>query len=68
MTPFFHVDWRLLAEVPYLTFHRLKIVPWSRREMARTLAGLKTGMPSSVSAEELAGAARTSVDARARLR
>ena len=26
-----------------LVFHRMRIVPWLRKEMVRTLAGLKTG-------------------------
>ena len=44
MTPFFQSDSRLLANVRDLAFHRMKIVPYLRREMLRTLAGLKTGL------------------------
>jgi 2-polyprenyl-6-methoxyphenol hydroxylase-like FAD-dependent oxidoreductase len=43
MTPFFQSDSRTLALVRDLTFDRLKVVPYLRREMVRTLAGLKTG-------------------------
>jgi 2-polyprenyl-6-methoxyphenol hydroxylase-like FAD-dependent oxidoreductase len=55
MTPFFQSDSRLLADVRDLAFHRLKIVPWLRREMLCTLAGLKTGLFTSASAQALAG-------------
>ena len=58
MTPFFQSDSRLLAEVRDLAFHRLKIIPWLRREMLRTLAGLKTGLVASATPGELAGTAR----------
>ncbi len=43
MTPFFQSDSRTLALLRDLTFDRLKVVPYLRREMVRTLAGLKTG-------------------------
>ena len=56
LTPFFQSDSRLLADVRDLAFHRLKIVPYLRREMLRTLAGLKTGLVASATAESLAGA------------
>jgi 2-polyprenyl-6-methoxyphenol hydroxylase-like FAD-dependent oxidoreductase len=48
MTPFFQSDSRLLADARDLAFHRLKRV--------RTLAGLKTGLLTSASAEDIAGA------------
>jgi len=44
MTPFFQSDSRTLSIVRDLTFDRMKIVPYLRREMVRTLAGLKTGL------------------------
>lgn len=44
MTPFFQSDSTLLAAVRDLVFDRMKIVPYLRREMVRTLAGLKTGL------------------------
>jgi 2-polyprenyl-6-methoxyphenol hydroxylase-like FAD-dependent oxidoreductase len=43
MTPFFQSDSCTLALLRDLTFNRLKSVPYLRREMVRTLAGLKTG-------------------------
>jgi len=58
MTPFFQSDSRLLAEMRDLAFHRMKIVPWLRNEMLRTLAGLKTGLLTSATAEALAGSPR----------
>jgi 2-polyprenyl-6-methoxyphenol hydroxylase-like FAD-dependent oxidoreductase len=44
MTPFFQSDSPMLSMVRDLTFDRMKIVPYVRREMVRTLAGLKTGL------------------------
>ena len=58
LTPFFQSDSRVLADVRDLAFHRLKVVPYLRREMLLTLAGLKTGFLSNASAPALAGAAR----------
>jgi 2-polyprenyl-6-methoxyphenol hydroxylase-like FAD-dependent oxidoreductase len=43
MTPFFQSDSVLLSRLRDLTFDRMKLVPWLRHEMVRTLAGLKTG-------------------------
>jgi 2-polyprenyl-6-methoxyphenol hydroxylase-like FAD-dependent oxidoreductase len=63
LTPFFQSDSRLLADVRDLAFHRLKIVPYLRREMLRTLAGLKTGLMASATPESLAGTA-AAADAR----
>jgi 2-polyprenyl-6-methoxyphenol hydroxylase-like FAD-dependent oxidoreductase len=72
LTPFFQSDSRLLATVRDVTFDRMKIVPYLRREMLRTLAGLKTGAMTSASAETLAGIAaamrEASVDGRTSLR
>lgn len=56
MTPFFQSDSRLLADARDLAFHRLKRVPWVGGQMLRTLAGLKTGLLTSASAEDIAGA------------
>ena len=53
MTPFFQSDSQLLAMVRDLTFHRMKILPYLQREMVLTLAGLKTGMFSSASPDEI---------------
>jgi 2-polyprenyl-6-methoxyphenol hydroxylase-like FAD-dependent oxidoreductase len=44
LTGFFQSDSRLLARLRDLTFDRMAIVPYLRREMIRTLAGLKTGL------------------------
>jgi 2-polyprenyl-6-methoxyphenol hydroxylase-like FAD-dependent oxidoreductase len=58
MTPFFQSDSRALAVTRDLVFDRLKIVPWLRREMIRTLAGLKTGLLAHRDPPVLAGAVR----------
>lgn len=58
MTPFFQSDSILLATVRDLAFDRLRLVPWLRREMVRTLAGLKTGPFSSAPVDRLASRAR----------
>lgn len=55
MTPFFQADSRSLPVLRDLVFDRLKIVPWLRREMVLTLAGLKTGPLSHAEARHLAG-------------
>ena len=55
MTPFFQSDSRVLARVRDLTFDRLQAVPYLRREMVRTLAGLKTGLFTAAAAEAIAG-------------
>ena len=55
MTPFFQSDSRVLARVRDLTFDRLQAVPHLRREMVRTLAGLKTGLFTAAAAEAIAG-------------
>lgn len=56
MTPFFQSDSRALAVARDLVFDRLKILPYLRREMLRTLAGLKTGVFTHGDAAVLAGA------------
>jgi 2-polyprenyl-6-methoxyphenol hydroxylase-like FAD-dependent oxidoreductase len=55
MTPFFQSDSRTLSMVRDLTFDRMKIVPYLRREMVRTLAGLKTGLFTHSDPAVLAG-------------
>ncbi len=57
MTPFFQSDSRAMPVLRDLVFDRLKIVPWLRREMIRTLAGLKTGLFTHRDAPVLAGGA-----------
>jgi 2-polyprenyl-6-methoxyphenol hydroxylase-like FAD-dependent oxidoreductase len=55
LTPFFQSDSRLLAIARDLCFDRMKTVPYLRREMLRTLAGLKTGLFTCRDPEQLAG-------------
>jgi 2-polyprenyl-6-methoxyphenol hydroxylase-like FAD-dependent oxidoreductase len=47
LTPFFQSDSRLAAAVRDLTFAPMARVPYLRREMVRTLAGMKTGLISA---------------------
>jgi 2-polyprenyl-6-methoxyphenol hydroxylase-like FAD-dependent oxidoreductase len=58
MTPIFQGDSHILPWGRDLIFNRLKIVPWLRKEMVRTLSGLKTGPLTSASAGALASADR----------
>jgi 2-polyprenyl-6-methoxyphenol hydroxylase-like FAD-dependent oxidoreductase len=58
MTPIFQGDSHILPWGRDLIFNRLKIVPWLRKEMVRTLSGLKTGPFTSSSAGKLASADR----------
>lgn len=53
MTPFFQSDWRSLALLRDLTFDRMKIIPYLRREMVRTLAGLKTGIFTAATPDQI---------------
>ncbi len=55
MTPFFQSDSTTLALARDLTFHRMKLLPYLRREMLRTLAGLKTGLFTHRAPKILAG-------------
>lgn len=55
MTPFFQSDSAALAWARDRVFDRLKMVPYLRREMIRTLAGLKTGVFGHLEAARLAG-------------
>jgi salicylate hydroxylase len=48
LTPFFQSDSRLAAGVRDLAFAPMARVPYMRREMVRTLAGMKTGLFSSL--------------------
>ncbi len=54
MTPLFQSDSRVFPALRDLTFHRMKIVPYLKREMVRTLAGLKTGLFTSAAPERIA--------------
>lgn len=53
MTPLFQSDSRVLPAVRDAAFPALRVVPYLRREMVRTLAGLKTGLLSSARPEDL---------------
>jgi 2-polyprenyl-6-methoxyphenol hydroxylase-like FAD-dependent oxidoreductase len=55
MTPFFQSDSGALALARDLTFHRMRLLPYLRREMVRTLAGLKTGVFTHRTPGALAG-------------
>lgn len=55
MTPFFQSDSGGLATLRDMTFDRMKLIPYLRREMLRTLAGLKTGLFTHAMPERLAG-------------
>lgn len=60
MTPLFQSDSRLAPWLRDLTFHRLKLIPWLKREMVRTLAGLKTGLLTHATPERISGGTVTS--------
>ncbi|MBI1385918.1 MAG: NAD(P)-binding protein [Rhizobiales bacterium] len=53
LTPFFQSDARALARVRDLTFAPMARVPFLRRQMAWTLAGMKTGLLTHGSASAL---------------
>ncbi len=55
MTPFFQSDSLTFSALRDVSFNRLKIIPYLKREMVRTLAGLKTGLFSHASPETIAG-------------
>lgn len=55
LTAFFQSDSVPLAFLRDLLFHRMRHVPYLRREMVRTLAGLKTGLFTSASPGVVAG-------------
>ena len=59
MTPFFQSDSGGLAILRDMSFDRMKFVPYLRREMLRTLAGLKTGLFTHAMPERLAGCVDT---------
>jgi 2-polyprenyl-6-methoxyphenol hydroxylase-like FAD-dependent oxidoreductase len=54
MTPLFQSDSRIAPFLRDLSFHRLKMVPYLKREMVRTLAGLKTGLFGHATPERIA--------------
>lgn len=64
MTPFFQSDSGVLARLRDITFDRMKIVPYLRREMVRTLAGLKTGLLTSRRPEAIVNCLAASETAR----
>jgi 2-polyprenyl-6-methoxyphenol hydroxylase-like FAD-dependent oxidoreductase len=53
LTPFFQSDSRIFAMLRDLAFHRLCVVPYLRREMVRTLSGIKTGLFSATTADAI---------------
>lgn len=55
LTPFFQSDSRSAALLRDLAFGPMARLPWLRRQMLLTLAGLKTGALSAASPEALAG-------------
>ncbi|MGL4290761.1 MAG: FAD-dependent oxidoreductase [Phreatobacter sp.] len=54
MTPFFQSDSRVFAWARDKTFNRMKYLPYLRREMVRTLAGLKTGLFAAATPAKIA--------------
>ena len=56
MTPFFQSDRALLGLARDLTFERMRRLPYLRREMVRTLAGLKTGVFTSAAPARIVNA------------
>lgn len=58
MTPIFQSDSHILPWGRDLIFNRLRIIPWLRKEMVRTLSGLKTGPLTSASPQTLASVER----------
>ncbi len=59
MTPFFQSDSLTFPALRDVSFNRLKIIPYLKREMVRTLAGLKTGLFSHALPETIAGLERS---------
>jgi 2-polyprenyl-6-methoxyphenol hydroxylase-like FAD-dependent oxidoreductase len=55
LTGFFQSDSVALAVLRDLFFHRMRHVPYLRREMVRTLAGLKTGLLTHATPEQIIG-------------
>ncbi len=53
LTPFFQSDSRAAAAVRDLAFRRMQFVPYFRREMVRTMCGLKTGIFSSATPDAI---------------
>jgi salicylate hydroxylase len=53
LTPFFQSDSRIAAAVRDVTFQPMARIPYVRREMVRTLAGMKTGLFTSLNPGDL---------------
>ena len=53
LTPFFQSDWKAFAWLRNATFNRMRWVPYLKREMIRTQAGLKTGIFTSRDAAKI---------------
>lgn len=60
MTPFFQSDSLTFSALRDVFFNRLKIIPYLKYEMVRTLVGLKTGVFTCASPEAIAGLTRRS--------
>jgi hypothetical protein len=58
MTPFFQSDSALLPLLRDGLFDRLRLIPYLRREMLRTLVGVKTGLFASADPPALAALRR----------
>lgn len=48
LTPWFQSDWRVLGPVRDLCMHPMSRVPWIKRQMVQSLAGVKTGVWSAM--------------------
>lgn len=53
-TPFFQSDYALLGAIRDLSFPLANRIPWMRRQMTASMAGLKTGVFSALDAAEYA--------------
>lgn len=48
LTPWFQSDWRVLGPVRDVCMHPMTRVPWIKRQMVQSLAGIKTGVLSAM--------------------
>jgi 2-polyprenyl-6-methoxyphenol hydroxylase-like FAD-dependent oxidoreductase len=48
MTPWFQSNWRVLGAVRDVCMYPASRVPWVRRQMVQSLAGIKTGLLSAM--------------------